>query len=349
MKDQSILKWFDNTYKDKLKITKIYFYINWYDTIYPKNCDILNTPPTDEINCTKTIKLGYFRELVICGKINKQKPDKDPYDDLNCIEKKKDYYEYANTGILKSNLQKTIRRGKKSNAIRTAFHLMRLNLIEFLRRIIIISIEDSCLHKDLLVLIWFMCFNDQKIISLVHIQYFLGIVLLITNSDNLDRSFENNPLDKEVFDKLVENILKLELEKRNILMVLVIRRYFGGMKGDIVMMDNTINKWYDYLKCNTIPLHMISKGGSIKITSYLPKNELLIPSFDFHCFPKIIILIKKKHNNLSDIQIKKAIWHNSSKINIREKCIHKNDYLGIWEQISKDFLNIGFYIRNNMD
>ena len=56
--------------------------------------------------------------------------------------------------LLKSNLQKAIRRGKTEVAISTALFLLQSNSIEFLRRLPIIFIEDVCLMDSISIPIW---------------------------------------------------------------------------------------------------------------------------------------------------------------------------------------------------
>lgn len=58
--------------------------------------------------------------------------------------------------MLKSILQKSIRRRQPLPAVRVAMELMDKALGELLRRLPIIILEDSMLHPDLPLLVWLM-------------------------------------------------------------------------------------------------------------------------------------------------------------------------------------------------
>lgn len=58
--------------------------------------------------------------------------------------------------MLKSILQKSIRRRRPLPAVRVAMELVDKALGELLRRLPIIILEDSMLHPDLPLLVWLM-------------------------------------------------------------------------------------------------------------------------------------------------------------------------------------------------
>ena len=58
--------------------------------------------------------------------------------------------------MLKSILQKSIRRRRPLPAVRVAIELVDKALGELLRRLPIIILEDSMLHPDLPLLVWLM-------------------------------------------------------------------------------------------------------------------------------------------------------------------------------------------------
>ena len=63
---------------------------------------------------------------------------------------------FKNIPLLKSNLQKAIRRGDVNSAVITAYNLMNVSFWEFIRRIIIISIEDVYITENIGFLAWCM-------------------------------------------------------------------------------------------------------------------------------------------------------------------------------------------------
>ena len=73
----------------------------------------------------------------------------------------------------------------------------------------------------------------------------------------------------------------------------------------------------------------------IIINSSLNKEDIIIPSADFHPFPNIIYIIHEKYPEISKEIIKSTIWHNSSKYNIRDN--NSKKYRDEWKIIKNDF------------
>lgn len=230
--------------------------------------------------------------------------------DLDRLDRKGDFREWKNASLLKSYLQKCVRRKWTDLAIRTAYHLMRLNLMEFLRRFPIIAIEDSSTHPDISNIIWFMAIGDIEC-RIEYIRYFLGIVHYVSNSGKrlIDLS-----------DKTIE-----------------LRISFGGMKGDMRMLSSYMNR----NRTNSI----YSKIKPIRIEKYLGIFDLDICGADFHVFPKITDWIKNqvycdKMIEYTHDEIKKTIWLCSSSINHRD--IRKpidDKYIDIWNVIQDYYKN----------
>ena len=130
MSQTKISNWFNilNTVKER---PPIYFYLEWVNSNRPQQIKwCLNKP--DDCNIIKKI---YFKKnkslpIIICGKLINKCKIKDPYYDLQCLTKTASYYEFSNTSLLKSQIQKCIRRNEHCKAIRSSFHLMRLDFIE---------------------------------------------------------------------------------------------------------------------------------------------------------------------------------------------------------------------------
>ena len=108
---------------------------------------------------------------------------------------------------------------------------------------------------------------------------------------------------------------------------LLIRGEYGGMKGDMDLINNFINSF---------PFNIIKvKIGNLVITRDINKADILKESIDFHCFPDMLEYISNKSGICNNI-VKDEIWNNNSKYNFREKSqIMKSE---IWEKI-KFFVN----------
>lgn len=278
--------------KSNTDISDIYFCLDWIDK-YPKYESIWSLKlPDKKFNINKTIKIKYnlnYIHLHIYGLI-KNDENTDTYSDLNDIPKNIDYINFSNTSMLKSIIQKSIRRKNTSLAILASFHLMRLDIQEFLRRIIIIALEDSCLHQSLSILLWFMIMNKNIIISKKHIRYFLGIVYYLSNNKHYDRII----IDKSKKFNL-RDIFDYQNYQKNILLSIWIRSIFGGMKGDIIMLDNILNNWSSYILNSKLKIRLTEKIYFIKINQYLNIDNIPLYSVDFHCYPGVINKIIKKY------------------------------------------------------
>ena len=69
---------------------------------------------------------------------------------------------YKNVPMMKSLLQKAIRRGEKEISIKAANHLIRMDLPAFLRRLPIIIVEDVELFREFNIVVWLMVIQSKS-------------------------------------------------------------------------------------------------------------------------------------------------------------------------------------------
>ncbi len=242
--------------------------------------------------------------------------------------------------ILKSNLQKCIRRKLTSPSINTALTLLCLDADQLLRRLSIIMLEDVILNNDILLLLWLMCahskgfpINDIFMLKIINMVHFLSV-------SNFRESY------KKISDF---NLKKVDLnnlcnKKKNILWALQLRCSYGGMNGDMKMINYFTKIWYERF-CDNFILEDnpdILKLENIKIISL---NDIHVSSVDFHC-TNIISYIKNKYPEILDNDIKNSIWYNRSSKNYRKNLIddknlndqnihNDSNYDNIWKEIGK--------------
>ncbi|KAI9144221.1 hypothetical protein BKA69DRAFT_1056363 [Paraphysoderma sedebokerense] len=90
--------------------------------------------------------------------------------------------EWSNIPLLKSHLQKSVRRGKSGLAVQTSVHLMRMDLIEFIRRIPIVQVEDVHLTTSFPILTWFLLSISKSFVpNETLISHILGIIHSFTS------------------------------------------------------------------------------------------------------------------------------------------------------------------------
>ena len=214
---------------------------------------------------------------------------------------------------------------------------MKRDMIDFLRRLPIIMLEDTCLHNSISVLIWFMCAHEQINYQNYMIHYFLGIVHYISISNHLDGIDKNSNSKKIDIINLWNMVEKLPEHRRNMIYSLIVRYGYGGMKGDEKLLIDNI---FHHINRDCYQERFNDKIKSVQINKTIYINEFELSAVDFHCFPTIVGEIKKVHNEYTENEIKNAIWENNSSINKRkEKTIDNNSKL-IWEEIYLTYKHI---------
>lgn len=253
---------------------------------------------------------------------------------LVCIgENEFEFRENKYMAILKSNLQKSIRRNLPKTAITTAIKLFQIKggSLLLLRRLCIIIVEDKLKNiMDILdaykILIWIMATEYGPI----HWKnWILGLIKTIC-------SFEHQSMDHSLninywYNNRYSNYF-------------MIRSYFGGMKGDMRLLQNVAN----YLDkknnkaCTTIQLK-IESYDYIKVIDDI---HILKSAVDFHCMPNMLNNIQTKHEQFTQQEIKQTIWIYSSSIRYKITRQPENE---IWKTIKNSVRNYQKFIIDTLE
>lgn len=307
-------------------------YLNFIDNIY--NVEYLNNIPSNSDYLGK-IKWNYSKnDLNIY--INKKLLNSNLYN----FESK---YTTKNVSLLKSQLQKSIRRMNTNLSINICYQMINLDFNELLRRLLIITLEDVFLNQYFGILTWMMVAFSAKKWNPTNkdINWILNYVNYLCSISYRDKYYKIDTVHKscDIDDKLYSSLIfSLEL-----------RKSYGGMKGDIKMLNWFINEWNIRFKSNSEHTDFIKKN--MKVVNILNENivlvkpsEMLLEGCDFHNYPDIINIIYSNNLQFNKEQIKEAIWQYSSKINFRNyidnniKDKPNDDYYDIWNEI-KDLKN----------
>ena len=254
--------------------------------------------------------------------------------------------------LVKSNLQKSIRRRIINRALETAKLFMKLDIIQFIRRLFIIMIEDVMIHESLPVLVWLTAAVSKGFIITKKIEsWLLSIVhyLCKEEKETYHSSFISN--DASVWctkEKEVEyyRIIQ-EHENFNLLQSLLFRKSYGGLPGDLAMMMSFINLIY-----KTGQLHISSTlliPQNTEEIAFLNIKDIMPCSVDFHCYPKMLHFVHEKYSQFEILTIKKAIWQHSSRFNYRVKSYQEDGKESgkLWTQIENYVLKLQrFYIES---
>lgn len=143
--------------------------------------------------------------------------------------------------LMKSNLQKCIRRKLTLKALKTTMRFLEWDENQFLRRLAIIMMEDVVLHESLSTVVWLNAAHskDFPLSPEIHL-WLLSLVeylstegresywtLGITNSKQV-------LLEKEMIKTFYSKSKKHP--RKQMLFTLLFRRSYGGMNGDCIMM-----------------------------------------------------------------------------------------------------------------
>ena len=290
----------------------MYFYLEWINK-RPSIIKIQNEKPST-INFRNTFKIkGSEEEIIICGNISNQ--FREYYPSPKKI--------YKNNQYLQSHLQKCVRRMQTYKSIKTAKHLIDLDLTTFIRRLPIIMLEDVCIHESISVIIWLMISIHKGFrIRCEMIKWLLGVVYYLSTEEKKDNYLNK---DREETDFTIDHQLK------DILYPLRYRKAYGGMKGDMNMIEYYIHELTNLrLKPTT------DKITLIKLTmDPLPYKEWVYQANDFHCNKSIIPRIKNHFPKYPEEYIQRLIWYFSSSTNLRIKddIEHPKQMIKDWEKI----------------
>ena len=206
--------------------------------------------------------------------------------------------------LLKSNLQKAIRRGENAIAIKTCLAILQKEPIELLRRLPIIFIEDVCLMDSYTIIVWLMMADkDYGKPSNEDIDIILNIVNSLCNCRDCFNYRKNDKGYLYSHDMLKEN---------DQLLAVYYRSEYGGMKGDIQMLKVAI----EYYKLNSSEIKK-TEFNSIDYSRINGEIEILAEAVDFHPFPHMLYILNKLTNIDKEI-IKMCIWFAESGYNIRK-------------------------------
>ena len=269
-----------------------HFVLRSSDAVF-KNC----TPPSDVIFVTKAnIRIGVevvtlmlHREGTV-GTLHVMQPS------------------VRDVSVLVSMLQKAVRRGLPELAASVALELSHVDVLSLARRLPIISVEDvdgsetSLTHSVWLSLAYHSGYQ----------VYSEDVLWLIEYARSLATSMSHNPNFRSGHVPSIVSIWKRACkEEDSRALALVCRAAYGGMNGDVDMLLRAA--------CDTrtsTPLFTVCSFSTIP--PRLMMSHSLLEAVDFHCEPGMLQSLANRHG-VEPLLIKEAIWHNSSKRNVRER------------------------------
>ena len=193
--------------------------------------------------------------------------------------------------LLKSAIQKAVRRGEEEKALRCAKSLIASNLNDYARRLPVIVLEDSLLHPDFdkLIEITKKASRKNYLLSEEEANLLLTITGDIARTEIRDFIIDNP-------DK-IDNYSKIDDDKLSFLKAIKYRTFIGGMKDDIVMLNDFIKIWsYRFSHgWDREKIRSLFKTKPIKYdeVDFCTEEDILLETVDFHCSPMSKIILRK--------------------------------------------------------
>jgi hypothetical protein len=286
----------------------------------PTNCKAYfstNPEPTDKFIVTKLyIKLFY------------RTPSKIPdIPDIPIIKCKYDI------PLIKSNLQKAIRRCDSQIAVQSTLALIQRSPMELLRRLPIICIEDVTLMDSYPILVWLMMADkDYGKLSKADINIILNIVISLSNCKTYF-PYENNELNYAFTHETLQFC-----PNSNELLSLLYRSEYGGLKGDMQMLKVAI----DYYRMHPSEVRK-TEYNTINYNAIEREIEILVEAIDFHPYPNILNILNKL-TFINKETIKHCIWFVESGYNTRKQYTidssKEYEERNEWKKIEKHLENV---------
>jgi hypothetical protein len=289
----------------------MFFYLEWIEK-RPTIITIINEKPK---NITFEVPVNIDgTEVILCGTINNKFTKYYPPCKLP----------YTKNQYLLSHIQKSIRRMEDIKSVQSAKHLIDLDCQSFLRRLPIIMMEDVTIHESITVVTWLMIAVSKGFeMKYEMVKWLLGIIYYLSNETKKTDYLTNN-IEKKEWDVTDRKL-------NTVLYSLRFRKCYGGMKGDMNMIEYYIHNILSRnieTTTDKIPLVKIEMED-------IKKKEWIYQSNDFHCNRHILTKVKRYFPTMTEDKIKQLIWCFSSSLNKRECISYDKKLNNEWELISK--------------
>jgi len=243
------------------------------------------------------------------------------------IKQEREEYPPDLYALLKSNLQKQVRRGKIL-AVATAARMWELGQFELLRRLVVIAAEDVEVSTETAVVTWLMSAKSKGLeLTTDHRSWVLGYVQSLVEHPVCQRLRlydEYNPTLEPL------SVLDSFHSQSEQIAGILFRTAYGGLKGDLPM----ISECLDWLIQTDTRLPTL---GAQRWSKPLPKLLINRAAIDHHIWAVLVEKLQELHPEYSLEFISTVIWECSSGYNVREKQPRRPEWSECWSEIRADF------------
>ena len=198
--------------------------------------------------------------------------------------------------LLKSNIQKSVRRGDVDKAVRSAKSLILLNEIDALRRLMVIPIEDCILPPDydkLAAMLIRVSTKGREPLTEAEKTLALSIIADVARCKWRDLDV-GNP-DDEGKDYVMQPVKGNK--ENDLINALLYRSRIGGSKWDWIMLNQMARVWnkrFSNGSWKAEDLNQYATGGIVEWSNvpYATIDDIMLETVDMHCSGILYMLLK---------------------------------------------------------
>ena len=233
------------------------------------------------------------------------------FDDAPFVPDDTSPYNADHLKMLKSNLQKAVRRCETEVATNTAHTILCLSPIELAQRLGIIWIEDACLTRDYPVLVWIMAALTKGY------EFTAGMAqLLLMFTQHIAALPYRDVCGYREKPVLVKRITEMTVDKewKSILYSLLFRRGYQSLAGDKLMIDKCAADWVDRMLNNPslVAATMEEQKHFVVTPGILGRQQWIEAAIDQHCSG--ICTQTARQCKVSEDEVRKVVWKCSSRL-----------------------------------
>ena len=245
-------------------------------------------------------------------------------------------YQLRHLKLLKSNLQKSIRRMEPQSAADTAYTMACLDVIQLLQRIGIIWIEDCGLSWDYAIVVWFLAAATKKWLVTAR-----AITITVDLAGRLAALPTRDVNGSRASPYPVTRIRSATScsRLRSLLYALQFRRGFQSLGGDKKMIDQCISDWVDRGSPDLSVFAL--REAQYDEASILHHGGILRSAVDQHCSGICSVIADRR--GISERKICEAVWCCSSRTSKkgtwtggRRQSGTRDEVEGVWTSVASD-------------
>ena len=256
--------------------------------------------------------------------------------------------------FLKSHLQKNIRKGNAGLAVRTCKELLQQDVLQVVRRLAIIMVEDVDLHPAFNILMWWTIMlskqattNKQNGYSDVLqagdvpsclLEWLLGVTHMLcmirhrTVFETTDKTptiwqsiqdlHTHNTTATPIYTTPTSSHAFVHRSISNTLWSVMLRASFGGLKGDVKLLQAVVSVYFHTLQKPLRPNTHNLWTTTVRPIIYHSVEPLDIDTWDLDAidFHVARYFVQKLEEAVDDehVDVKRMMWENGSSLNVRD-------------------------------